>query len=54
MWIQLINLFPDMTLSVAESGVPTANSESQPVVPGNNQPLPPAHQQQDVPVPGHS
>ncbi|KAE8296763.1 Nucleobindin-2 DNA-binding protein NEFA Prepronesfatin Nesfatin-1 Precursor [Larimichthys crocea] len=39
---------------VKESGVPTANSESQPVVPGNNQPLPPAHQQQDVPVPGHS
>ncbi|GLD61568.1 nucleobindin-2-like protein [Lates japonicus] len=28
--------------------------EPAPVVPGNNQPLPPGHQQQDVPVPGHS
>ncbi|XP_058502410.1 nucleobindin-2-like isoform X2 [Solea solea] len=28
--------------------------EPAPVVPGNNQPLPPSHQQQDVPVPGHS
>ncbi|XP_072242460.1 nucleobindin-2-like [Leuresthes tenuis] len=25
-----------------------------PAVPGNSQPLPPGHQQQDVPVPGHS
>ncbi|XP_071347900.1 nucleobindin-2-like [Trachinotus anak] len=28
--------------------------EPVPVVPGNNLPLPPGHQQQDVPVPGHS
>ncbi|XP_019934773.2 nucleobindin-2 isoform X1 [Paralichthys olivaceus] len=28
--------------------------EAAPVVPGNNQPLPPVHQQQDVPVSGHS
>uniref|UniRef100_A0A3P9NCV8 Nucleobindin 2 n=1 Tax=Poecilia reticulata TaxID=8081 RepID=A0A3P9NCV8_POERE len=29
-------------------------AEPAPVVPGNAQPLPPGHQQQDVPVPGHS
>uniref|UniRef100_A0A3P9NCU5 Nucleobindin 2 n=1 Tax=Poecilia reticulata TaxID=8081 RepID=A0A3P9NCU5_POERE len=33
---------------------PMAEAEPAPVVPGNAQPLPPGHQQQDVPVPGHS
>ncbi|KAG7523018.1 nucleobindin-2 [Solea senegalensis] len=28
--------------------------EPAPLVPGNNQPLPPSHQQQGMPVPGHS
>lgn len=37
-----------------QPGAPVAGSESAPVVPGNSQPLPSGHQQQDVPVPGHS
>ncbi|XP_041852677.1 nucleobindin-2-like isoform X1 [Melanotaenia boesemani] len=35
-------------------GSPVAESGPAPVVPANSQPLPPGHQQQDVPVPGHS
>ncbi|XP_074489914.1 nucleobindin-2-like [Sebastes fasciatus] len=37
-----------------QPGAAVAGGEPAPVVPGNSQPLPPAHQQQDVPVPGHS
>lgn len=37
-----------------QPGATVAGGEPAPVVPGNSQPLPPAHQQQDVPVPGHS
>ncbi|XP_043981223.1 nucleobindin-2-like [Gambusia affinis] len=39
---------------VKEPGGAMAEGEPSPVVPGNPQPLPPNHQQQDVPVPGHS
>nr|XP_046250196.1 nucleobindin-2-like [Scatophagus argus] len=39
---------------VKQPGAPVAGSESIAVVPGNSQPLAPSHQQQDVPVPGHS
>ncbi|XP_051238191.1 nucleobindin-2 [Dicentrarchus labrax] len=39
-------------VEVKQPGAPA--SESAPVVPGNSQPLPPGHQQQGVPVPGHS
>lgn len=33
---------------------PVGESEPAPVAPGNDQPLPPGRQQQDVPVLGHS
>lgn len=33
---------------------PVGEGEPTAVIPGNNQPLPSGHQQQDVPVPGHS
>lgn len=39
---------------IKQPGVAVAEGQPAPVVPGNSQPLPPAHQQQDVPVPGHS
>lgn len=39
---------------IKQVGEPIAGREAAPVVPGNTQPLPPGHQQQDVPVPGHS
>ncbi|XP_054476234.1 nucleobindin-2b [Anoplopoma fimbria] len=39
---------------VKEPGAAVAAGEHAPVVPGNSQPLPAGHQQQDVPVPGHS
>lgn len=39
---------------IKQPGVHVAEGQPAPLVPGNSQPLPPAHQQQDVPVPGHS
>ncbi|XP_044048591.1 nucleobindin-2-like [Siniperca chuatsi] len=39
---------------VKQPGAPVAEGEPAPVVPRNSQPLPPGHQQQDVPVPRHS
>ncbi|XP_054898435.1 nucleobindin-2-like isoform X2 [Poeciliopsis prolifica] len=39
---------------VKQPGGAMAEGKPAPVVPGNAQPLPPGHQQQDVPVPGHS
>ncbi|XP_044213145.1 nucleobindin-2-like [Thunnus albacares] len=39
---------------VKQPGTTVAEGERAPVVPGNNQPLPSGHPQQDVPVPGHS
>lgn len=39
---------------IKQPGVHVADGQPAPLVPGNSQPLPPAHQQQDVPVPGHS
>ncbi|XP_070762762.1 nucleobindin-2-like [Enoplosus armatus] len=39
---------------VKQPEAPVAEDEPAPVVPGNSQPLPAGHQQQDVPVPGHS
>ncbi|XP_076588395.1 uncharacterized protein LOC143321716 isoform X2 [Chaetodon auriga] len=39
---------------VKQPGAAVAEGESARVVPGNSQPQPPGHQQQDVPVPGHS
>ncbi|CAK6954500.1 nucleobindin-2-like [Scomber scombrus] len=39
--------------TVQQPDAPVAETVAQ-VVPGNNQPLPPGHQQQGVPVPGHS
>ncbi|KAK2842647.1 hypothetical protein Q5P01_012847 [Channa striata] len=39
---------------VKQTGTPLAQGEAAQVVPGNSQPLPVSHQQQDVPVPGHS
>lgn len=41
-------------LCVSGPAAPAAPSESAPVIPGNSQPRPPSHQQQDVPVPGPS
>lgn len=41
-------------LEVKQAGTPISGGQPAPVVPGNSQPIPPAHQQQDVPVPGHS
>ncbi|XP_023256069.1 nucleobindin-2-like [Seriola lalandi dorsalis] len=40
----------------AQSTKAEVKREGEPaaVIPGNNQPLPPGHQQQDLPVPGHS
>ncbi|XP_070686567.1 nucleobindin-2b isoform X2 [Pempheris klunzingeri] len=37
-----------------QPGAPVAEGGPPPVVPGSSQPLPPGHQQQHVPVPGHS
>lgn len=39
---------------IKQVGEPIVGHEPAPIVPGNTQPLPPGHQQQDVPVPGHS
>ncbi|XP_067349328.1 nucleobindin-2-like isoform X2 [Channa argus] len=39
---------------VKQTGSPLSQGEPAQVVPGNSQPLPLSHQQQDVPVPGHS
>lgn len=43
-----------LNAEVKQPGAHVAESASTPVVPGNSPPLPPGHQQQDVPVPGHS
>ncbi|XP_008292455.1 nucleobindin-2 [Stegastes partitus] len=40
--------------NIKQPGVSVTEGQPAPVVPGNSQPLPPVHQQQDVPVPGHS
>ena len=41
-------------LKLGHCDSPAGEGDAAPVLPGNNQPLPPGHQQQDVPVPGHS
>ncbi|KAF6721572.1 Nucleobindin-2 [Oryzias melastigma] len=39
---------------IKQPGSVVTEGQATPVIPGNSQPLPPGHQQQDVPVPGHS
>ncbi|RVE71375.1 hypothetical protein OJAV_G00051070 [Oryzias javanicus] len=39
---------------IKQLGSVVTEGQATPVIPGNSQPLPPGHQQQDVPIPGHS
>lgn len=51
---QAVEEMERLKAEVKQPVAPVAEGEPAPVVPANSQPLPPGHQQQDVPVPGHS